>query len=280
MMTLSLINFKEELLDLLKATIGEDNLEVKTVTKTNGLKTGVHLKEKDGLITPIVYLDDFYDMHQSGKPMENILESIILTLNLEEEKDLSPENLMERFFDPKNIFFCVVNTEKNQEMLKDLPHREFLDLSFIYRSNLGEGIDKQRMTTLITYEKMELLGMTEEDLWENANANLGKLCFVSIADMFGGEEKTLFHAITSEDRLFGAVFGFLPDRMKNLADRLELDKFYILPSSIHEVIVLYVYDPELKDIVMEVNRSSAVRSDEFLSDNVYCYHDGQITIMD
>ena len=61
--------------------------------------------------------------------------------------------------------------------------------------------------------------------------------------------------------------------LKDFADRLK-EGFYIIPSSVHEVIMIpesWIEDPaELGFMVREVNEK-AVPSDEILSDSVYHY---------
>ena len=62
--------------------------------------------------------------------------------------------------------------------------------------------------------------------------------------------------------------------MDKIAEQVGSSSYYILPSSIHETIVVPFNDgmnvDELKNMVHEVN-STQVVADEILSDNVYVY---------
>ena len=66
-----------------------------------------------------------------------------------------------------------------------------------------------------------------------------------------------------------------PDILKDIREKLG-DDFYVLPSSVHELLIKpktveELSPKELEQIVREVNRE-VVRECEFLSDHVYEYH--------
>ena len=90
------------------------------------------------------------------------------------------------------------------------------------------------------------------------------------------------YVLTNNTRLNGAACIFYEDVLKKFADTLQTD-LYILPSSIHEVILLPKlarYDAmNLEDMVREVN-TDGVSREEVLSDKVYIYRrsDGFITM--
>lgn len=81
------------------------------------------------------------------------------------------------------------------------------------------------------------------------------------------------YALTNEQGAMGAAVMLYPDLMKQIAERIKTP-FYIIPSSVHEVLILPKKEgmalSEVKDIVRTVNRST-VEPEDFLSDNVYCY---------
>ena len=81
------------------------------------------------------------------------------------------------------------------------------------------------------------------------------------------------YVLTSKDSIFGAISMFYPNGLKELAKELGSD-LYILPSSIHDVIVLPAQEEidadMLKDMVHRVNKDY-VDVEELLSDSVYYY---------
>ena len=80
--------------------------------------------------------------------------------------------------------------------------------------------------------------------------------------------------LTNESNLFGAACIIYPNLLQHYAAEAQTD-FYILPSSIHEVILLlddeYVQSSEeLREMVRETNRM-VVDQEEVLSDHIYHY---------
>ena len=74
--------------------------------------------------------------------------------------------------------------------------------------------------------------------------------------------------------IYGATTMLYPDIIKEIADTMEAD-IYILPSSLHEVILVLDYglnynENKLKEMVHDINRT-IVNEDEVLSDSVYKY---------
>ena len=86
---------------------------------------------------------------------------------------------------------------------------------------------------------------------------------------------------TSNDRCWGASVIVYPGFLERVRESLGGD-FYILPSSIHEVLIIPMSDPmgnlspaELDTLVREVNENELAPSD-ILSNHAYAYYKGQI----
>ena len=81
------------------------------------------------------------------------------------------------------------------------------------------------------------------------------------------------YVLTNKSRMFGAACMMYPDVFKNATLEIKGD-FYVLPSSIHEVLLLpsdNVFDAEgLGRLVREINENQ-VEPYEVLSNNVYYY---------
>lgn len=88
-----------------------------------------------------------------------------------------------------------------------------------------------------------------------------------------GQEDHLMYVLTNRNSQNGAACILYPDVLKEFAGRVESD-LYILPSSVHEVILIKdndMHDPDaLRNMVKEVNRTQ-VEPEEVLSDQVYHY---------
>lgn len=88
-----------------------------------------------------------------------------------------------------------------------------------------------------------------------------------------GEDRIPMYVLTNRQKIQGAACILYPGVLKGFGERLKQD-FYVLPSSIHEVILVPALPstgPEiLKDIVSDINRTQ-VAVDEVLADSVYFY---------
>ena len=79
--------------------------------------------------------------------------------------------------------------------------------------------------------------------------------------------------LTNENKVNGASCIFYPGVLEKIATKLDSD-LYIIPSSIHEVLILRKTDNIKKDdlnfLINTVNQSELAQT-EILSDNVYIY---------
>ena len=97
----------------------------------------------------------------------------------------------------------------------------------------------------------------------------------SVLGMLGGEEATdgQLVVVTTEDLIKGASAIFYPGMMDSASRMLKQD-FFILPSSVHEVLLLpddgVIRTGELQSMVAEIN-AMAVNPVDQLTDNVYHY---------
>ncbi len=80
--------------------------------------------------------------------------------------------------------------------------------------------------------------------------------------------------LTNSKRSSGAVCILYPGVLEEVAAERMGGDFYIIPSSVHEVILLpddgRLLEENLKEMIFEVNRTK-VDPEEVLSDNLYYY---------
>lgn len=189
-----------------------------------------------------------------------------------------------------HIVFQVVNTEKNQDMLKKALHRRFLDLSIIYALTNEFG----QFLILVTDQIAETHGWSEEQLFQMAMRNtkslfpfkVMRMCsflFENSMELFGvlpyeddiyepGPDDEEMWVLTNEQKVNGCTVLLYEELFHRLAERLGSD-LYLLPSSRHEIIAVSSKVAEwapLSSIVPEVNEE-VVDEEDFLSDSVYRY---------
>lgn len=197
------------------------------------------------------------------------------------------------------VMFTLVNTDKNKEVLKAVPSTPFLDLSYTYYIQL-QNCNFENGNVRIKNEYLDRWDITLEELHKQAVKNLMKfteeemepMVDVVLKILFEGnnefkEEGTKFirevnseseysemHVLSTTSHIYGAVYMFYSSKIKALADKLDSD-LYILPSSIHELILIPVLENEevetLREMVNQVNEES-VENIDYLSDNVYRFN--------
>lgn len=185
----------------------------------------------------------------------------------------------------KNIIFQLVNTEWRQDILPGIPHHSFMDLSIIY-AYVPDGI-LEFNRYIITNETLGLNQITKDELFELAFENTRKMLPPSIIPMFeilknGGVTDFPFDpelddgilVISNSIGFFGAVSIIYEDILFEISCKFESD-LYILPSSIHECLIVPVYlfknSDDLVNTVRYVNKNNVDPIDR-LSDHIYCYN--------
>ena len=113
---------------------GEATVSIHDVTKNNGVVlTGLTFSKKDVNISPTIYLEDFYKEYQEGKSMEGILEEIKeIYYGSRMENSINMDFFTDYEKAKKNIVYKLINYEKNKELLKEIPHKKFLDLAIVF----------------------------------------------------------------------------------------------------------------------------------------------------
>lgn len=202
-----------------------------------------------------------------------------------------------------NLFIRVSAAEKNADYLATVPHMIQADLAITYHISLDTGRQAEGVaSTTITNKMLESYGIAKEQLHEDAvksSQNLFPAYVDSIEHtmelMFnpGGDEQE-FNAVkengeielpnmnngyiplvvvSNTAKVNGAAALFYPELMDKLGAGLN-GNFYILPSSIHEMLVLPEMEApsyeDMKSMVTEVN-ANEVSEKEQLTDDVYHY---------
>ena len=271
------------------------HLEIKVdeAIKVNRIMDGMMLidRSKKLFASPIIYLNEFYDEYVGGKTFEEVMKHMgaVMTEGIKEAPKSVPLDDRDTNY---RIVFQLINTEQNKKLLETIPHREFLDLSLVYRlvTDSSEGC---LSSALIKNELAEKLGFCEEELYELAYENT-KMFFspdckkmedvmYEIFRQEGYNQKSaraMAMAMAPEDMwivgnkhgINGAATIVYDDVLQSLAYTMDTD-IYIIPSSIHETIAVPVGvgTPEkMAEMVNEVNMST-VKLEERLSNQVYHY---------
>ena len=160
------------------------------------------------------------------------------------------------------------NTYLAQDALTD---RFFADMKVFFIVKVGEVKDGNTATFALTKQIAAAAGLSFIEIADKARENAAERA------SFGAFVPPM-HVLTNHDAMFGAGSALCKDVLKKMYE--EIGKFYLLPSSIHEWVIIPApedeagsgMDPEsLKQMVYEINRSSVISADDFLSDQVLFY---------
>ena len=255
------------------------------VEKNNGVtRRGIVICRVGGVFNPTVYVDDYLQEIEDGTRTVDEVANIVLDICREHEEpeiETKREELGEKEYILGHVVFQIVNAKSNEEKLKSIPYKKFEDLALIYRVRLSTK-DGSCASYILNSGVMQNAGITEEELEEAATRNteaddyeimtLGGIVS-SITGMEQPEESERMLVLTNKSRMYGATVIMLADCLRHVEKRLGGD-FYILPSSIHEVIAVPVSIGEteqLKEMVREVNNTQ-VAPQEVLGYEVYRYY--------
>jgi hypothetical protein len=164
-----------------------------------------------------------------------------------------------------NVYVVARNLNGSVAILSDVVFEQFLDLAMIYAVSINYKDDSILM--YLSQNMIDNLGVTVKELKNSATKNMkNDLVTMSLPGDF-------LIAVTNRDRNQGAgMFFVLNETAKAL--HTVYDDVYVLPSSIHEVLI-FGSDGEhsvnmMKELVESVNQTT-VSPEEYLSDNVYKY---------
>ena len=299
-MMMSYEEFKNKLQEQIVKYLEEGcTLKVNTVTKPSNTTVGINL-----------YFEDLYDEYFGGEAFDDVVQNAAEVVNHEDATNvIRLENI---FANVKQLVFpCLINTDKNREYLKTVPHREFLDLSIIYKK-IVEGTEG---VVTLTNAMLENIGMTEDELYAAALENMVGLNGISLGDistmlfsLFGDdgvngcvylckeelEKLTLpeidyecggvpLYCATNMKKVHGSSAFLVPELWKGVSCFFK-ESVYILPSSVHELLFMKESDCDdascLISMIHEVNYSQ-VAPEDFLSNNLYFYNKdtGKISIV-
>ncbi|MCD7832959.1 MAG: DUF5688 family protein [Lachnospiraceae bacterium] len=134
----------------------------------------------------------------------------------------------------------------------------------------------------ITYNLAESCGLTL-DVLEQATAD-NDYTVESLAETLGipdlDDGKPLMLVISNHDKTQGASAILSKSAQAEICDRLETDKYYIIPSSVHEMLAapVDVSDPDsVASVIHTINREMVEPVDR-LSDHLFLYDKGEISV--
>lgn len=265
-------------------------VSVQEVKKNNNITlAGLLVSDGESNVSPLIYPGPFYQSVEENRMTFG--EAVLNFVETCRESKTAGHFEISAFTEYGNarrrIRARLVNTEKNRDFLATVPHREFMDLSMVYAA-VFECDGHGQGSIIVSYGHMKLWGVTEQELFEQAESNMeaaGDMEISSISEILCGviaaEETGItgcdafpMYVVSSRSRVYGAVAMLSKKTMQEAAKIFGRD-FMILPSSVHELILVPLSgEPgeteRLAQMVQEIN-DTEVAEDEVLSSHVYRY---------
>ena len=271
-----------------------ENVEISetVVVKMNDQKLhGLVIREKGSDAAPTFYMDEMFERYENGENMGELMEELASHYGLVDmmpgppQVDLSWDNVKDK------LTVRLLEKSRNREFLANMPYVSVgHGLAVIADINMGE--DKSGDWRIaINNNVLESLGVDKERLFSSAMSSAKIYDRATLVDMsnalFSPEKENLLdrdeplapeelgsmYVLTNESGSLGAATLFYPDVKEKAAELLGSD-YYILPSSVHETILVPdnpdINAKDLCEMVKQANRT-VVDEKDILSDNVYHY---------
>ena len=268
-------------------------------TKNNGvILTGLNVHIAGENISPVLYMNDFYDAVKEGLPLDEIMGRIASCIEECRSSNIMSMNLGLDDIDmlQEKVTPMLINTKANREMLQSMPFIQMEDLAMIFKIDMFTDGYENRATLKVKNDMIERWGITKEELCEKAISNIQKcdapvlfpMLDVTYEKLTGKQKNTnlledsdaysLFEdqslfVLTNKSRLHGTSALLCPGVLDKISNLMP-EGFYILPSSIHETIIVSkecgMSPKHLGQMVREINHEMVDRED-VLSDRIYEY---------
>ena len=267
------------------------SIEERVVTKAQkGELSALIFRSPGFFCAPTVYVEDFFKLYRDGHSVKEL--SVTAVNSVYPYIRCAPSFPDDAFDNAGYLRVRLLNRAVNRAFLKTVP---FIDtgcgLTLIAEFRSGE------YRASVTDELLEALGMDRDELFETALCNSalndppvlfelselltsGRDMCENLLEKEPGPDQlspSSLYMLSNDKCFWGAAALFYPEVMQRLS-RLMGGAFYVLPSSVHEVLVMPVTegDPQmLADTIRSANRS-VVEEDEFLSDDLYICDNGML----
>lgn len=251
--------------------------------ETSVEKNGV---TKDGLvigndtIRPTIYWD--YILYY-GNSVEEIVDKILELSNEQTMSHFNKDLLLDWNWVKNHIVVCI---QKNTN--SDSVYMKFLDMIVYIRILFSH--ENSHASCIVTHNLLKIWDISINELFRTAWINtkdtfriynmidvilqtMGTDISDDLKDEIIGNDFDMY-ILTNQIKYFGAAAILNREFLNSVCDNLNTEEIMILPSSIHETIIVknenYSLD-EMKDMVISVN-SECLPDEDMLSDHAYIYN--------
>ncbi len=275
------------ILEALSKKLGDSfHISIQKVLKTNVKLDGLTIMQDGETIAPTIYLEPFYKDLENGTSLDDVVNGI---LRIYSESGIQPLH-----FDPTSVldfdhvkdklYVQLVNRHSNSELLRDIPHSLFLDDFAVTVRCIVEMASEGSASFLVHNTHMEMWHMNQEALISSAIQNTRRIFGLDLRSMNDVIKELLpdpvendrigtpLWIMTNNKKLSGAATALFDDVLRDFAN--EHGNFYVIFSSVHEVLLLPTPDNSDIDVITRMNQevnATQVQADEILGTKAYYY---------
>lgn len=280
--------FAERIKNGLQIQMGEDyRVEIKNFPRNNRSEYEVlavlRLFPVESKISKCIDMEGVYQEYLEGRTLQECVNDLAELFQKECRKRFDTgEDLYQWELAKKRIYPMLVTRDGNEMYLSSVVHRPFLNLEIAYY--IVVDVNGKKGSVKVTNTLRDQWPCSEDEMYNSAMENLEHAGYeiVSIGtlldDMEGipvSEENGGFlYVLTNESRYLGAA-GILSQRILQMCAEKVRGNFYLLPSSVHEMLVVpdegTLTAEELLGMVKEVNRTQ-LSAEDYLCDAVFYYN--------
>ena len=291
--------FKSEFINLCRQRLSECSavspeneifIEETAVKKAqSGQLTGLIFRTRGSNCSPTIYVEDFFRMYRSGHSVDDL--SLAATMNVIPYINEAPCFTEDEFEDTANLRVRLLNIVRNSDYLSTVPHMDCgCGLALVAEVRSGE------FRAVVTEGLFESMGLSRSELFDTALDNssaadppvlyeLAELLMKGhdlCTDLLTEDRRPCIPAdslylLSNRDCFRGSAVLFYPGLLERL-NGLFGGSFFVLPSSVHEVLLLPEADgdPErLAEIIGNANRT-VVSEEDYLSDDLFICEGGKL----
>lgn len=240
-----------------------------------------------GKTSLIIHLESYYNDYQSRGDFNLVFHEIVKCYTKEKNRNILDFDIGDYNEVKRRLFIELLNKEKNRKYLQEGCFVSVPNTNLVAAVRVLCSVPENTMASfLVKNDNLKMWEISKQEIYEDALQNTSRLFPAQIMDI--GEivqsinpdlkinkelpQQQVF-VLSNEQIVRGAATILYPDILQKIAEEKD-SNFFVLPSSIHEVILSM--DNEItnaerwKSMVMDINRT-CLEPEDFLSDEVYFY---------
>lgn len=286
------MNFQEfmtQTINEMRDRFPDTDISMQEISKLQGESyTGMTVRPETSEIGATLNLKEFYETLGSGLSVEDVLDSIARAVDraIRHMPQYDAQMLADYGRMRDTLTIDLVPVAGNEEKLAQIPHKNVEDMALVYRFEAESSVHGAA-SILVTNDMLAIYDITADQLHADAMEaavrnrpaklqNMDDIMREMLGDMSGlflTDEPSPIWVATVDNGQHGAGVIQYPGFLDQAAETLGGD-FYVLPSSVHEVLLVADNGSmelgHLEEMVRSVNAEEVAPADR-LSDNVYHY---------